>query len=89
MKMPNISMNQQIGSLTVSELLELIRKAVREEITPLLSETEAELIPEPPPIRDIDTVIEKMKDTGKYNKSFLDSLRRGMQGSRTFKGEQR
>ena len=78
-------MNQQISSLTVSELLELIHKAVREEIAHLLSETEPGLIPEPPPIRDIGIVIEKMEDTGKYNKPFLDSLRRGMQRSRTFK----
>jgi hypothetical protein len=40
--------------------------------------------PPPPPIRDIDTVIAKMEATGKYNKKFLASLRKGMERSQTF-----
>lgn len=83
--MPNISMEQQISSLTVADLLELIQKAVREEITHVLFENDIELPTEPPPIRNVDTVVKKMMATGKYNESFLDSLRKGMERSRTFR----
>lgn len=83
--MPNISMNRRLSSLTVGELLELIHKAVREEVAHVLFETESELIAEPPPIRNVDTVIEKMEATGKYNEPFLKSLRKGMKQSRTFR----
>ncbi|MDI6791447.1 MAG: hypothetical protein QME81_01075 [bacterium] len=82
--MPNISMEQRISSLTVGDLLELIHKAVREEITYVLFENDIELPAEPPPVRNVETVIEKMNATGQYNESFLDSLRQGMERSRTF-----
>ena len=82
--MSNISMNQLVNSLTVRELLELVHKAVREEVVHVLFETNSELIAEPPPVRNVDTIIEKMKVTGKYNESFLNSLRKGMEKSRTF-----
>ncbi|MBU1598792.1 hypothetical protein KKG61_01590 [bacterium] len=82
--MSNISVNQQVSSLTVGELLELVHKAVREEVVHVLFESNSELIAEPPPVRNVDTIIEKMKATGKYKGSFLNSLRKGMEKSRTF-----
>ena len=82
--MSNISMNQRVSSLTVGEMLELVHKAVRDEVVHVLFEVDSELIAEPPPIRNMDTIIEKMKATGKYNESFLNSLRKGMEKSRTF-----
>jgi len=74
----------QVGSLSVDGLLELIQKAVREEMLRFF-EFDQELVAELPPVRKIDTVIEKMGATGKYNKEFLDSLQKGMERSISFK----
>ncbi|OIP41232.1 hypothetical protein AUJ95_03645 [Candidatus Desantisbacteria bacterium CG2_30_40_21] len=74
---------QQVSSLSVNELFELIQKAVRGEMMRFF-ELDQELIAESPPIRKIDTVMEKMGATGKYNKEFLDSLRKRMEQSKTF-----
>ena len=79
----SISVNQRVDSLSVNELFGLIQKAVRGEMIRFF-EQEQELVAELPPIRKIDTVIEKMDTTGKYNKKFLDSLRKGMERSRLF-----
>ena len=86
--MSNISMNQRVSSLTVGELIELVHKAVRDEVVHVLFETNSELIAEPSPVRNVDTVIERMKATGKYNESFLKSLLKGMERSRTFRATQ-
>ncbi|MBU1261529.1 hypothetical protein KKG61_09685 [bacterium] len=82
----SISAEKQIGSLSTNELFELIQKAVRVEMRRFF-ELSKELAAEPPSIRKIDTVIERMEATGKYNKEFLDSLRKGMERSKSFRGE--
>jgi len=80
----SISAEKQVGSLSVNELFELIQKAVRGEMGRFFELSE-ELLAEPPSIRKIDTVIERMEGTGKYNKEFLNSLRKGMERSKSFK----
>lgn len=84
----HIAVNRQVTSLTVEELAELIRQTIRAELSELLRAAEQngdeEPAPAPPPVRDIDTVIARMQATGKYNKRFLASLRKGMQRSQTF-----
>ncbi len=84
----HITANRQVSSLTVEELVELIRQTIRTELSELLRAAEQnggeEPTPAPPPERDIDTVIARMQATGKYNKSFLASLRKGMERSQTF-----
>lgn len=88
--MPHKILNHPVTSLNVGELVELIRQTIRDEFTDLLVTTpQDELTPTPPPIRDIDTIISKMQATGKYNKKFLVSLRKGMQRSQTFGTKQR
>ncbi|MDZ7363492.1 MAG: hypothetical protein ONB46_22660 [candidate division KSB1 bacterium] len=83
--MPNTTLDQTVASLSVGELIELIRKTIREEFADLFAATNGhEIRPAPPPIRDIDTVIARMEATGKYNKKFLASLRKGMERSKTF-----
>ena len=83
-----ITLNRQVTSLTVEELAELIRQTIRTELSELLRAAEQnggeEPVPAPPPVRDIDNVITRMQATGKYNKRFLASLRKGMQRSQTF-----
>jgi len=84
--MPNTTLDQTVASLSVSELVELIRKTIRDEFADWFVVTNGNAIqPTPPPIRDIDTVIARMEATGKYNKKFLTSLRKGMERSETFK----
>jgi hypothetical protein len=84
--MPNTTLDQTVASLRVSELVELIRKTIRDEFADLFVATNGNAIqPTPPPIRDIDTVIARMEATGKYNKKFLASLRKGMERSQAFK----
>jgi hypothetical protein len=84
--MSNTSLNRPVASMNVGELVELIRQTIHEEFVELLgAEPEKALTPTPPPIRDINTVIGRMQATGKYNKKFLVSLRKGMERSRAFK----
>lgn len=82
------TVNRQVTSLTVEELAELIRQTIRAELSELLRAAEQngdeDSAPAPPPVRDIDAVIARMQATGKYNKRFLASLRKGMQRSQTF-----
>lgn len=82
------TVKRQVTSLTVGELVELIRQAIRAELSELLRAAEQDgdeaQTPAPPPVRDIDAVIARMQATGKYNKRFLASLRKGMQRSQTF-----
>ncbi len=80
----SISIEKQVGPISVNELFELIQKAVRGEMRRFF-ELDQELVAEPPSIRKIDTVIERMEATGKYNKGFLDSLQKGMERSKSFK----
>ena len=80
----SVSVAQRVDSLSVNELFGLIQKAVRGEMIRFF-EPEQELVAGLPPIRKIDTVIEKMEATGKYNKEFLDSLQKGMERSGSFK----
>lgn len=83
--MPNTTLDQTVASLNVGELVELIGKTIRDEFADWFVATNGNAIqPTPPPIRDIDTVIAKMEATGKYNKKFLASLRKGMERSQTF-----
>jgi len=83
--MSNTTLDQTVASLSVSELLELIRKTIRDEFAELFAATNSnDMQPTPPPIRDIDTIIAGMQATGKYNKKFLASLRKGMERSQTF-----
>ena len=83
-----ISVNRQVSSLSVEELAELIRQTIRTELAELFRAADQNgadsLVPAPPPVRDLDTVLARMQATGKYNKRFLTSLRKGMQRSRTF-----
>lgn len=84
-----ITLNRQVASLNVEELVELIRQTIRTELSELLLAAEQsggeEPAPTPSPMRDIDTVIARMQATGKYNKRFLASLRKGMERSQTFR----
>jgi hypothetical protein len=83
--MPDITLGRPVACLQVSELVELIRKIIREEFADLFAAVpENDLTPTSPPIRDIDTIIARMQATGKYNKKFLASLRKGMQRAQTF-----
>lgn len=83
--MSNITLDRPVASLNVGELVELIRITIRDEFADLfVAADQNELTPTPPPIRDIDTVIARMEATGKYNKRFLASLRKGMERSETF-----
>lgn len=88
--MPNdITLNRTVATLQVRELIELIRTTVREELAGLLREESVnELVAAPPATRDVDTVIARMQATGKYNKKFLASLRRGMERSHSFQRAQ-
>ena len=84
----DITLDRQVATLRVEELVELIRKTVREELSGLLRESISDdLAALPPPLRDTDVIIAKMKATGKYNKKFLASLRKGMMRSQTFQNE--
>jgi len=86
--MPNTAFDRPIASMNVGELVELIRQTIREEFVDLFgAEPLNELTPTPPPIRDIDTIITRMQATGKYDKKFLASLRKGMERSHTFKAQ--
>ncbi|MEK7728354.1 MAG: hypothetical protein AAB354_08050 [candidate division KSB1 bacterium] len=84
----HIIVNRQVASLTVEELVELIRQTIRTELSELLRAAEQnggeEQAPAPPPVRNVDAVIARMQATGKYNKRFLASLRKGMQRSQAF-----
>lgn len=84
----HITVNRQVASLRVEELVELIRQTIRTELSELLRAAEQNgdeaQTPAPPPVRDIDTVIARMQAMGKYNKRFLASLRKGMERSQTF-----
>jgi len=72
--------------MNIGELVQLIRQTIREEFVDLFGVAPGnELTSTPPPIRDIDTVIARMEATGKYSKTFLASLRKGMERSATFK----
>jgi hypothetical protein len=83
--MSNTASERSVASLSVGELVELIRKTIRDEFTDLFVATEQnDFTPAPPPIRDIDTVIARVQATGKYNKKFLASLRKGMERSHVF-----
>lgn len=84
--MPNdITWDRTVATLQVGELVELIRITVREELAGLLRDESAdELVAAPPSTRDVDTIIARMQATGKYNKKFLASLRRGMERSHSF-----
>jgi hypothetical protein len=83
--MLNTALDRPVASLNVGELVELIRKTIRDELAGLFVATsENDFTRTPPSIRDIDTVIAKMQATGKYNKKFLASLRKGMERSQTF-----
>jgi len=83
--MSNTALERPVASLSVGELVELIRKTIRDEFTDLLVMADQnDLTPTPPPIRDIDTVIARMEATGKYNKRFLASLRKGIERSQAF-----
>lgn len=84
--MPNdITLDRTVATLQVGELVELIRTTVREELAGLLhDESVNELVAAPPLTRDVDTVIARMQATGKYNRKFLASLRRGMERSHSF-----
>jgi len=84
--MSNTLSDRPVASMNVGELVELIRQTIREEFVDLFGvEQVDELTATPPPIRDIDTVIARMQATGKYNKRFLSSLRKGLARSQTFK----
>jgi len=84
--MPNTAFDRPVASMNAGELVELIRQTIREELADLFGITSKnDLAPSPPPIRDIDAIISKMQATGKYNKKFLASLRKGMVRSQTFK----
>ncbi len=79
------TLDRPVAALQVSELIELIRATVRTELAAFLRETyEDELAPLLPATRDIDTVLARMQATGKYNKKFLASLRKGMERSQSF-----
>ncbi len=84
----HVSVKRQVASLSVEELTELIRQTIRTELSEMLRAAELnggdDLNPTPPPVRDIDSVIARMQATGKYNKRFLASLRKGLQRSQTF-----
>jgi len=87
--MPNsVFAKRQVSSLSVEELTELIRQTIRSELSELLQapaeNDRGELFAAPPPVRDIDTVITRMQASGKYNKKFLASLRKGMERSLAF-----
>lgn len=83
--MPNITLDRPVASLNVGELVVLIRMTIHDEFADLFVATgQNEFTPAPPPIRDIDTVITRMEATGKYNKKFLASLRKGMERSQAF-----
>jgi hypothetical protein len=83
--MSNITLDRPVASLNVGELVALIRMTIRDEFADLFVATEQnDFTPAPPPIRDIDKVIARMQATGKYNKRFLASLRKGMELSQTF-----
>ncbi len=85
----DITLDRQVATLRVEELVALIRQTVREELSGLLSESiNADLPALPPPLRDPDAVIGKMQATGKYNKKFLASLRKGMMRSQAFQTAQ-
>lgn len=87
--MSNTTLDQTFGALSVSELVELIRQTIREELAEMFVTTNGnDMHPTPPPIRDIDTVIARLEATGKYNKKFLASLRKGMERSQTFRRAQ-
>ena len=84
--MSNTPLDRPVATMNVGELVELIRQTIREEFVDLFGvEQEDDFIAAPPPIRDIDTVIARMEATGKYNKKFLASLRKGLERSQTFK----
>jgi len=82
--MSNTRVDQTVASLSVSELVELIRKTIRDEFAELFAATNRNDMQPTPPIRDIDAIIAGMQATGKYNKKFLTSLRKGMERSQTF-----
>jgi hypothetical protein len=83
--MSQTALDRPVASLNVGELIELIRKTIRDEFADLfVAESRNDVKPASPPIRDIDTVIARMQATGKYNKRFLASLRKGMERSETF-----
>jgi hypothetical protein len=83
--MSQTALDRPVASLNVGELIDLIRKTIRDEFADLfVVESQNDIKPASPPIRDIDTVIARMEATGRYNKRFLASLRKGLERSETF-----
>ena len=78
-----VLVDERVSLLKVGQLQRLIQEVVRKEIADFFEHGQ-ELIAESPPIRKIDTVIEKMKATGKYSEEFLGSLEKGMKLSKSF-----
>lgn len=84
--MHNSSLDRPVATMNVGELVELIRQTIRQEFVDLFGvKPENELHATRPPIRDIATIIARMRATGKYNRQFLTSLRRGLERSQSFK----
>ena len=73
--MPNVTISKREYQRLVDKTLryEYLRQILQEDIF------------SPPVIRDIKTIIKEFRGTGRYNKSFLENLAKGLKRSSHFK----